>query len=104
MAITYELHVIRAHLLHYTALLRDFCKSVEFVRDTANPAMDSDDIDDATRASDKALLGKECENLLSEISRLELQRSTLDSRVQNVQRLVSANIGASLSMLPTTKV
>jgi hypothetical protein len=90
VAITYELHVIRAHLLHYNALLRDFRTSVEFVRDTANPAMDHDDIDDASRASDKELLNKECENLLSEVHRLELHRKTLDDRVQNVQNLVSA--------------
>jgi hypothetical protein len=52
--------------------------------------MDSDDIDDATRTSDKALLKTECENLLSEIHRLELSRKTQDDRVQNVQNLVSA--------------
>jgi len=87
----YELHVMRTHLLHYTSLLRDFRKSVEFVRDTANPAMDSDDIDDETRAADKELLNNECGNLLSEIHRLELNRKMLDDRVQNVQNLVSVN-------------
>lgn len=89
VSLTYELHVIRAHLLHYTSLLRDFRTSVEFVRDTANPAMDSDDIDDETRAHDKKVLRSECENLLSEIHRLELNRKTQDDRVQNVQNLVS---------------
>jgi hypothetical protein len=82
---------MRAHLLHYTSLLRDFRKSVEFVSDTANPAMDSNDIDDATRAADKELLNNECRNLLLEIHRLELNRKTMDDRVQNVQNLVSAN-------------
>jgi hypothetical protein len=95
VAITYELHVMRAHLLHYTSLLRDFAKSVEFVRDTPNPAMDSD----ANRESDKTLLKTECENLLSEIHRLQRQRKTLDDRVQNVQKLVSANFRASLIVL-----
>jgi len=89
VALTYELHVIRAHLLHYSSLLRDLCKSVEFVRDTANPAMDSGDIDDATRATDKDLLKTECGNLLLEINRLHLNRSALDDQVQNVQNLVS---------------
>ncbi|KAF8236084.1 hypothetical protein L208DRAFT_1391150 [Tricholoma matsutake] len=100
VAITYELHVMRAHLLHYTSLLRDFRMSVKFVRDTANPAMDSEDIDDARRAFDKELLAKECGNLLSEISRLELYRQSLDDRVQNVQRLVytSVNIDDSKAM------
>lgn len=89
MALTYELHIIRAHLLHYISLLRDFRTSVEFVRDIANPAMDADDINEATRSSDKELLRKECANLLSEIHRLEVNRKTLDDRVQNVQNLVS---------------
>src|SRR6202042_3783858 len=90
VALTYELHVIRAHLLHYTSLLRDFRTSVEFVHNPANPAMESDGIDDATRTSDKDLLNKECGNLLSEVHRLEMNRKTLDDRVQNVQNLVSA--------------
>jgi len=100
VTLTYELHVIRAHLLHYTSLLRDFRTSVEFVRNTANPAMDADDIDDATRAHDKDLLVKECANLLSEIHRLELNRQTQDDRVKNVQNLVytSVNIEDSKAM------
>ena len=91
VALTYELHVIRAHLLHYTSLLRDFRKSVEFVRDTANPAMDSEDIDDATCDSDKELLNSECGNLLSEIHRLELSRDGVDDRVHNLQNLVGSD-------------
>jgi len=52
--------------------------------------MDSDDVDEAKRISDKKLLDKECENLLSEIHRLEMNRRMQDDRVQNVQNLVSA--------------
>src|SRR5882762_1319268 len=33
-SLTQELHVIRAHLLHYTNLLEDFRKSVQFIKDT----------------------------------------------------------------------
>lgn len=88
LAFTYELHVIRAHLLHYTSLLRDFRKSVEFVRDTHNPAMDCDDITDAQRKSDYDLLVTESANLLSEVERLEVSRTMLDDRVQNVTHLV----------------
>jgi hypothetical protein len=104
VALTYELHIIRAHLLHYISLLRDFRTSVEFVRDTANPAMDADDIGKKTRDSDKELLKKECGNLLSEIQRLEVNRKTLDDRVQNVQNLVRIQVGVSLSMLSLTTV
>ena len=92
---------MRAHLLHYTSLLRDFSKSIEFVLNTANPAMDSNNITDAMREADKKLLEKECGNLLSEVKRLELQRGTLDERVQNVQRLVSPDIWIFLDVLQT---
>ena len=95
---------MRAHLLHYISLLRDFATSVEFVRKTANPAMDSDDINDASRAADKELLDKECGNILSEVERLQHSRTTLDLRVQNVQRLVSADTGASSFSQPMPKV
>lgn len=37
---TGELHFIRGHLLFYMGLLRDFRRSVAFVRDVPNPAMD----------------------------------------------------------------
>ena len=104
VVITYELHVMRAHLLHYISLLKDFSTSVEFVRKTANPAMDADDIDPEIRASDKTLLDRECNNLLSEVARLEQSRATLDFRVQNVQRLVSTNIGASVFAWLMSKV
>lgn len=50
--------------------------------------MDSDEIGQERRESDKILLEKECGNLLSEIQRLEVNRKTLDDRVQNVQNLV----------------
>ncbi|KAG7095107.1 hypothetical protein E1B28_005892 [Marasmius oreades] len=39
--LTNQLHVLRAHLLHYQNLLSDFRKSVMFLRKTANPANDT---------------------------------------------------------------
>jgi hypothetical protein len=93
LALTYELHVIRAHLLHYTALLSDFKKSVEFVRDTRNPAMHDDSITDAERELDKKLLDEECGHLLTEIERLQMNRQMQDDRVQNVTHLVTINLG-----------
>jgi Mg2+ and Co2+ transporter CorA len=103
VALTYELHVIRAHLLHYKSLLRDLRKSVEFVRGTVNPAMESDDIDDAVRNSDNELLERECENIFLEVDRLTLSRQTLDDRVQNVQNLVGHE-SKSTFMLQMTKI
>uniref|UniRef100_A0A0W0F0A0 Uncharacterized protein n=1 Tax=Moniliophthora roreri TaxID=221103 RepID=A0A0W0F0A0_MONRR len=40
--LTHQLHVLRAHLLHYQGLLNDFRKSVMFLRKTANPALVSE--------------------------------------------------------------
>jgi hypothetical protein len=89
MALTQELHVIRAHLLHYASLLVDFRKSVLFVRSTPNPTMDADSISKDIRARDKKLLYKECDNLIAEIDRLEGNRIMQDKRLKNVMHLVS---------------
>lgn len=85
---TYELHVIRAHLLHYTTLLLDFKKSVIFIRDTHNPVMEHDSVAKEQRRLDKELLDRECGHLLLEIERLEMNRQLQDDRVQNVKHLV----------------
>ncbi|KAJ7757026.1 hypothetical protein B0H16DRAFT_1662496 [Mycena metata] len=69
LLLTRELHIIRAHHLHYSALLEDFRKAEE-------------------RAFSRGLLERECKNLLSEISRLELGRSMQDKRLKNVMNLV----------------
>ncbi|KAJ3779529.1 hypothetical protein GGU10DRAFT_370394, partial [Lentinula aff. detonsa] len=37
--LTHQLHVIRAHLLHYESLLDDFRKTVEFLLKTVNPGL-----------------------------------------------------------------
>jgi hypothetical protein len=92
VAMTYELHVIRAHLLHYIGLLSDFKKSVIFLRDTNNPAMDVDTITDDERKINKTLLCDECEHLLTEIERLTMNRQMQDDRVQNVTQLVIMNL------------
>ncbi|KDQ18346.1 hypothetical protein BOTBODRAFT_104166 [Botryobasidium botryosum FD-172 SS1] len=99
MEITRELHTIRAHLLHYASLLEEFRKSVVFVRDTRNPAMDSCEPKE-DRARDRARLDKECRNLLSEIDRLKMDRKMQEERVQNVMQLVftSVNIADSDAM------
>lgn len=68
-----DLHRIRAHLLHYTSLLDDFRKSVLFVLNNPNPAMDCQDAPDdgttdmLTKEESAERLKTECNNLLSEI-------------------------------------
>jgi len=86
MVLTQELHKIRAHLLHYASLLEDFKHSVEFVRDTANPAMEAETEEYSKNSSE--LLKKECGNLLTQINRLKMSREMWDSRLQNVMHLV----------------
>ena len=87
MEITRELHTLSAHLLHYTSLLEDFRKSVSFVLETRNPAMDSIGADQSTRSGE--LLKNECNNLLMQIARLEMSRAQQEKRLTNVMHLVS---------------
>lgn len=86
---TQELHRIRAHLLHYTSLLEDFRKTVQFVLDTPYPALDNKEYFTEDESKDsKELMKKECNNLLNEIERLEMARRMQDKRLTNVMHLV----------------
>jgi 3-methyladenine DNA glycosylase AlkC len=85
--LTHELHRIRAHLLFFSSLLEDFKKSVIFILETPNPAMDS--LPDDERLFSRKLLEKECNNLLIEIERFEKARQMQDKRLKNVMNLVS---------------
>ncbi|KZP22947.1 hypothetical protein FIBSPDRAFT_469777 [Athelia psychrophila] len=95
-----ELHIIRAHLLHYESLLTDFNKSVVFIRETPNPAMDAIQQDSAKKVNEKDLFRRECGNLMSEIERLERSRETQHKRLNNVMNLAFSivNIGDSAAM------
>jgi len=86
--LTRELHKLQAHLLYYQQLLRDFRISVEFVRDTPNPAMSVLASTPEERDASTDLLRKETNNLISEIDRLTGQRLMLSERLQNVIHLV----------------
>ena len=90
MGITRRLHIIRAHHLHYSSLLEDYRKAVVFIRDTPNPAMESEPED--TKQMSKKLLEKECNTLLSEINRLEMGRNMQDKRLKNVMHLVFSTV------------
>lgn len=83
-----ELHIIRAHLLHYESLITDFSKSVVFIRDTPNPAMDTIQQDSSKKVNEKDLFKRECGNLMSEIERLERSREMQHKRLNNVINLV----------------
>ncbi|KDR66162.1 hypothetical protein GALMADRAFT_148072 [Galerina marginata CBS 339.88] len=86
--LTRELHIIRASLLHYTSLLENFRKAVIFIRNTPNPAIQ--DLPDYNNSAD--LLNKECDNLISEIERLEMFRRMQEMRLENVLNLAFASV------------
>ena len=87
ITLTQELHIIRAHQLHYSSLIKDIEKTVEFVRDTKNPAMAS--FPKKVRKQSEELMKRECNNLLNEIQRLEKGRLMQEQRLTNVTHLVS---------------
>lgn len=89
ITLTQELHIIRAHQLHYSSLIEELRKTVIFVRDTRNHAMEAEQFLDI-RDYNADLMGRECENLLSEINRLEMSLRMQDRRMKNVMHLVSA--------------
>ncbi|KAF9444896.1 hypothetical protein P691DRAFT_806548 [Macrolepiota fuliginosa MF-IS2] len=100
MRLTSELHVIRAHQLHYSSLLGDFRKTVQFILDTPNPALN-----ECERGSTQSMLERECKKLLAEIERLDKSRKMQDKRLKNVMNLVfsSVNIKDSRRMQEMTE-
>ena len=88
MALSEELHVIRAHQLYYASLLDDFRKTVTFIRATRNPAMES--LRKPARLRSAELMKRECSNLMNEIDRLDMSRKIVDKQLQNVMSLVRA--------------
>ncbi|KAF8553795.1 hypothetical protein OG21DRAFT_1463498 [Imleria badia] len=100
LKLTRELHKLQAHLLYYQQLLRDFKVSVEFVRDTRNPAMSVLASTPEEWQDSEELMRKEANNLTSEIDRLSGQRQMLSDRLQNVIHLAfaSVNIADSKAM------
>ncbi|PBK66955.1 hypothetical protein ARMSODRAFT_1020926 [Armillaria solidipes] len=88
--ITHEMHIIRAHCIQYSSLLENLRKTVVFIRDTPNPAMDT--LPQEENQYSRTLLEKECRNLLSEIDRLEMSRRMQDQRLENALNLVFSNV------------
>ncbi|KAG2130887.1 hypothetical protein DEU56DRAFT_740368, partial [Suillus clintonianus] len=90
--LTRDLHILQAHLLHYQSLLHNFEVSVSFIKNTSNPAMESDDFTDKEREDSQELMEKESENLLSEIDRLQKRCLMLSNRLKNVMDLAFATV------------
>ena len=89
---TRDLHTLQAYLLHYESLLHTFQLSVSFIKNNPNPAMESPGIYEEQRSISNELMQKECENLLSEIDRLEQRREILGKQLKNVIHLAFANV------------
>lgn len=75
--------------MHYDSLLNDFEKSIKFVRDSANPAMDFIEQEEEEKKYAHSILLRECGTLLSEVERLERSRDMQNKRLKNVMNLVS---------------
>lgn len=88
--LTRQLHIVQAHLLHYRSLLQAFRKSVEFVRDTRNPAVSV--LGKQEQYECAQVLQREADNLLSEISRLESLRMIQSDRLKNIMDLAFASV------------
>jgi len=103
MPLTRELHIIRAHHLHYLSLLEHYTKHVAFIKNTPNPAMDG--VGEEERKASEKLVNRECDNLLNEIKRLVSELSTQERRLKNVMALVfsSVNITDSRYMRQMTE-
>ncbi|KAK0190526.1 hypothetical protein F5146DRAFT_557424 [Armillaria mellea] len=101
--VTHEMHIIRAHCIQFSSLLENLRKTVVFIRDTPNPAMDT--LPQEEKQYSRTLLEKECRNLLSEIDRLEMGGRMQDQRLENALNLVfsSVNINDSKRMKELTE-
>ena len=86
MSLTHELHVIRAHHLHYSSLLDDYAKHVDFIRDTKSPMRASFSEEDQNYVAE--IMARECKNLSTEISRLKGELDMQEKRLKNVMGLV----------------
>ncbi|KAF9460636.1 hypothetical protein BDZ94DRAFT_1169292 [Collybia nuda] len=87
----HELFHTRAYCFRYSSLLEDFKKTIEFVRDTRNPAMDALEIEN--REFSAGLMARECDHLLSKIHQLEGDKKTQEKRLKNAMDLVLSTFG-----------
>ena len=88
--LTHELHVIRAHQLHYTSLLEDYAQHMNFVIESSNPMLDNPRFTDEDRKYSRDTMRTECRNLLLEIERLKNGLKMQQKRLTNVMGLVSS--------------
>lgn len=79
-----HLHTIRAHMLYYSSLLADFQKAVTFVKETHNPAIENA----KNREQIRYTMDRECNHILTEITRIGKDCEMQDERLDNASNLV----------------
>ncbi|KAF5350698.1 hypothetical protein D9756_008758 [Leucocoprinus leucothites] len=85
-----ELHILRAHQLHYSSLLESFKETVEFIRETPYPALQA--VNTEERTMSELMMERECKLLLNEISRLNRSQKMQGKRLKNAINLVFSHI------------
>ncbi|KAG6836425.1 hypothetical protein H0H93_008067 [Arthromyces matolae] len=85
-----ELHVIHVRHLQYTPLLEDLRKTITFLINTPNPALDA--LPESEKVSNRELLAKECNTLIYKVSRLETSLKILDEDVKNTSNLALSSV------------
>lgn len=94
MTLTHELHILRAHNLHYASLLRDLRKAIEFISTHAHSLPDSvnrpKDYDAKKIVPIQAAVRLECVNLLEGVERLEMAQQMHGDRLNNIMNLVGS--------------
>ncbi|KAF8653623.1 hypothetical protein AX16_003775 [Volvariella volvacea WC 439] len=100
MGLTQQLHIVRAHLLHYSSLLDDFKKTIEFVHQTPHLVKD-ERIGPRVEGylSPDEVMDRECKKLLKEIGRLKDGIGMQDQRSKNVINLVYSRVNIQDSHL-----
>ena len=81
--VTQRLHIVQAHNFYYSTLLQTFIKTVQFVKNTNNPAL----TEEQRKISEK-FLERECSTLQREVERLLAACGKLEQRLKNVMNLV----------------
>lgn len=100
MSLTQELHVLRAHNLHYSSLLQNLRQTLEFISESAHPTPESwiynysgDDDRGIQRQLREirpkvATVQRECSNILKSVRRLEMAQEMHNHRLQNIIDMV----------------
>jgi hypothetical protein len=86
MSLAREIHILQAYQLRCLNFLDDLNKTITFIRDTPHPGMD---LNAEERHFNRALMDRECSNLLMETRRFHTEIQMQGQIFQNILGLVS---------------